>query len=287
MVNKNKIYKLIKEYLSVAAAAFLVALAVHTFILPNKFVPGGASGIAAILDYIGVLPAAYGNFVVNFPLLVLGLIFLKKDFAVKTVFAIITITVSKLFLEAINFFQFDGDILLAVIMAGILFGLSIGIMFGINGSNGGTEVVLRLIQRFSPEANVSKWMIIVDACVIFVGGIIAKDIWVTLYSMLMTYTCSIAYELYANGIDPSVKFNVITDKSKELLEELPKRYKYSIHSIEVSGGSPNSKSGKQMITIALRRRQVPRLKELILEVDKECFGYVETVQSFVLPRSRM
>lgn len=287
MLKKNSVIRIIREYLSVTASALLVAVAVHTFILPNKFVPGGASGIAAILDYVGILPAAYGIFVVNFPLLVLGLIFLKKDFAIKTSYAIFMIMLGKLLLEAVGFFQFTGDILLAVIMAGILFGLSIGIAFSVNSSNGGTEAILRLIQRFNPEANVGKLMVVVDTCVILIGGVIIKDIWATVYSILMAYTCSIAYELYANGIDPRVKFNIITDKPQELIEKLPSRYKINVNFIAVEGTSPNNREGKQMLTIALRRRQIPHLKVLVLEVDEECFGYVETVQSMILPQTRM
>ena len=59
------------------------------FLLPNKFIDGGITGISLLLTEITNLPLSILLVVINIPFIFLGYVTLGKQFALKTSFAIV------------------------------------------------------------------------------------------------------------------------------------------------------------------------------------------------------
>jgi len=73
--------------------AFLIAVGVNMFLLPQKLSTGGASGIGTVLKYMFNIPLSVTNIILNGLLFALGFRLLDKKSILKTVFGIIFLTV--------------------------------------------------------------------------------------------------------------------------------------------------------------------------------------------------
>ena len=81
------------DYAMITLAALILDIGVYVFKFPNNFSFGGVTGIAVVLAPNLPLSASTLNFIINMLLLVLGLFFLGKSFAARTVYASVVISV--------------------------------------------------------------------------------------------------------------------------------------------------------------------------------------------------
>jgi ABC-type uncharacterized transport system permease subunit len=85
--------------LSIILGSFLMALGVIGFLSPNRIATGGTAGLAIVLHHVINLPIGVLMALVNIPLLLVGLKYLGKRFAIKT---IICIGLIVLFVDALS-----------------------------------------------------------------------------------------------------------------------------------------------------------------------------------------
>ena len=94
--NENKIVEAIIEIVYIIMGAFIIAVGINLFLLPNKMTTGGASGIATILYYTLNIPMGITTIVLNLPLFVTAIIKLGRKFTIKTIISTLLLS---LFLE--------------------------------------------------------------------------------------------------------------------------------------------------------------------------------------------
>lgn len=63
------------------------------FIAPNQIAPGGVSGLAVVLNYLTRVPIGVWSFFINIPLLLVGLRFLGRRFALRTLKTVVVLSV--------------------------------------------------------------------------------------------------------------------------------------------------------------------------------------------------
>ena len=83
-LTRKKILTECINLLVMIAGAFCLSLAMHMFMLPSKFIPGGVSGLTIIIQTLSGFSASYSMLILNAPLVILAFIFLKKEFAIKS-----------------------------------------------------------------------------------------------------------------------------------------------------------------------------------------------------------
>ena len=76
-----------KEFIMMLGGMFLMSAAVYYEMMPNNLVLGSLSGLVLVLVKIIPLPVSTITFVLNMILLVIGYIFIGREFGVKTVLA--------------------------------------------------------------------------------------------------------------------------------------------------------------------------------------------------------
>ncbi len=79
--NEMKITK--KEFIMMLGSMFLMSAAVYYEMMPNNLVLGSLSGLVLVLVKIIPLPVSTITFVLNMILLVIGYIFIGKEFGVN------------------------------------------------------------------------------------------------------------------------------------------------------------------------------------------------------------
>ncbi|NCU27387.1 hypothetical protein EOM86_11840, partial [Candidatus Nomurabacteria bacterium] len=86
-------YIVFKEYFIISIGLLLYALGWSTFLIPNNLVGGGVTGISAIIMYATGFPISYSYIIINGVLVLIALKVLGKQFGVKTVYAILIVSV--------------------------------------------------------------------------------------------------------------------------------------------------------------------------------------------------
>lgn len=82
----KKSMRVIGEYTMITAATFVVAAAVYFFLIPSGVSVGSISGLAMLLGNVIPLPISVLTFILNAALLVVGFLFIGREFGVKTVY---------------------------------------------------------------------------------------------------------------------------------------------------------------------------------------------------------
>ena len=77
----------VKDFLYLILGAFIYSIGTHSFIETANIAPGGAVGVALMLNHVTNLPVGRLTLMVNVPLLILAWFHLSRAFAVRTAFA--------------------------------------------------------------------------------------------------------------------------------------------------------------------------------------------------------
>ena len=116
-----KLKKIMIELIGTIIGAFVMAIAVSLFLLPNQLSSGGIAGIATITYYLLHLPMGIMIIVINIPLFILAIFKIGKSFFFKSMVGTITLSVFIDFLDTLQ--PLTNDRFLACIYGGIIMGL--------------------------------------------------------------------------------------------------------------------------------------------------------------------
>ncbi|MBN6205423.1 YitT family protein [Ralstonia pickettii] len=134
---------LVKNGLVLAGGA-IQGFAMGLFLFPHFIPSGGAGGITVLLNYWFNISLGTALWIVNFSLLLAGVKFLGKRFALWTIIAITMTSISVDFFEHIHIE--NRSLLYDLILGSIFLGVGIGILMRQRVSNGGIGVVALIIS---------------------------------------------------------------------------------------------------------------------------------------------
>ena len=75
--------KFIREYGIITLGIFIISMAVYFFMIPSNVIVGSLSGLVIVLANFVPLPISVMTFILNAALLVIGFIFIGKEFGRK------------------------------------------------------------------------------------------------------------------------------------------------------------------------------------------------------------
>ena len=119
---KKTMGTLLPDLASMVVGGIIWALGINIFTVPNDIAPGGATGIATVINHFTGFPVGVIIIIINIPLFILAFFFVGKRFTLKTAAAIV---ITSVILDVMGTFlpTFTEDKLLASIFGGVLSGL--------------------------------------------------------------------------------------------------------------------------------------------------------------------
>lgn len=255
----------------------LVAIAISMFLVPNKIVNGGASGLATIIYYTIGLKPSISNAIINGILLLFSLICFGKKFVVKTLSSIVGLT---LLIEVFSYFPpVTDNVLLASIFGAVLYGMGIGIVLSQGSTTGGTDIMGRLIQHKRPHWKIGKILLGVDFFVIFLSLITFKTTEAVLYGILALFLSTNAIDWLMKSLNISKLAFVITDKGQEISDFLISTSPRGVTLVEATGGYTHE--NRQVLICALKESELPEFQRKILAMDGDAFIIYSESQQIV------
>ena len=87
-MRKNKYVMLAMKLVVIAVASIIYAVGISLFLDPNNLAPGGVTGISVILNRLTGAPTGTIYFLINIPIVILGIWKFGFQFMGKTAFAV-------------------------------------------------------------------------------------------------------------------------------------------------------------------------------------------------------
>ena len=267
MLNKNEIRNLFLEVLETLIGAFIMAIAVSLFLLPNELSSGGFSGIATILYYLFKLPVGTTIMVLNIPLFVLSTFKIGKRFLVKSLIGTISLSIFIDILAKIN--PLTNDKILACVYGGILTGLGTALILRAHSSTGGSDLAGNLIKEYKSMVRTGNLITLIDGVIVMLNVIFLKKIEIGLYSSITIYLMGKMIDIIFEGIYFTKLVFIISDKSEKISETIRKNVKRGVTGIYGKGLYTNKE--KLVLMCALGRKELAELKSKIKEIDPNAF----------------
>lgn len=264
--------RIIIDYLGITLGSFLIALALTTFLVPNRIAAGGVSGLATVIYYLTDFPIGITMLLINIPLFIAGVKILGGGFGTRTVYGIITLSIFTDFLQP-HMTALTNDLLLASIYGGVLGGIGLGIVFRSRGTTGGTDMVSALINHFT-GITVGEGLLIADGCVVALAGIFF-NLEVALYAAITIFINSRTVDIVQEGLNFKKGVLIISEQPTAIKQMVVNDLNRGVTRFEAKGGYTGNK--KEVLLCVISRSEVSELKKAVSEIDKNAFVIINNV----------
>lgn len=262
-----KIWDIIKKHWGIVPGTLMTAMGVSLFLLPNKIITGGVSGISTLLYHaLGVAPGL-SSALINIALLIAGIKILGKEFVIKTLVGSMLLSV---FIQFTSYLPpATSNVLLAAIFGALLYGAGIAITFVSGASTGGTDIVGRIAQHFMPHLSIGSLLMAIDGAIIVASLCIFRDFDLLMFSVVALVVSTYSVDYIIQYLNISKLVFVISDKGNEISQKLVSTSPRGVTKIDVWGEYTNEK--KVMLLCALKNKELPSFKRKVREIDPDAF----------------
>ena len=262
----------IKNYIYITVGTALVSLGVVLFFVSNNFTTGGTPGMALLLHHLTGFTIGSMVIAINIPLLVIGIKYLGKMFAIRTIVAIVLMSVFiDLFMEVLHVEGITENILLAALFGGAMIGLGVGLVLQGNASAGGSTIIAKIVCANS-EIKPGQVILFVDFFIIVSSIYVFGDIDKALWSILSIYVTSRCIDMFLSGSPTKKVVHLVSDKpemlSKKIIETL------GDSGTIIKGTCLHVDQEKNIILIVVELGKLRVLREIIKENDSNAFMVV-------------
>ena len=244
----------------------IFALGFDLFLEPNSLNVGGMSGLAMILrELLGFGSIGVLTMLLNVPLFVLGARKLGKKFLFGSLAGML---LSSAFIDLFAVIPAPKtEILLDSLYGGLLVGLGLGLVFLSGATTGGSDIAAKLLRRRFRSASLGKVLLAIDLFIIFLTGVVFRDISRTLYSALPLAVSSVVMDQLLYGLDHSTVALIISKHYQQVSKQIETRLDRGATVLDGSGsytGQP-----RPVLMSAVRQRELPELKTIVREIDPD------------------
>lgn len=259
-----------KDFMFIVFGILSYAVGYTAFILPERVVMGGVSGLSALIYYATNIPAGISIFVLNITLLIIAFSALTKQFVVRTIIGVLLIS---LFIGALQpFFQAypiitaGEDKFMHVLIGGMLGGAGLGIVFSHNGSTGGTDIITVLLTKHF-NLSFGRAMQFIDCTIICSSYLLFHSMETIVYGIVFTLVASYVCDFVVNGSRQTVQFLIISKHYKEIADTINRRVNRGVTVIEGKGWY--SKENVEMLVVLSRKYESQDIFAVIKQIDPQ------------------
>ncbi len=255
--------------------AFLLAINYNLFLEPNNLVIGGLSGLAVLFKKMFSWNATIFIYIATALLIVIGLFLLEKKDIFKGMFVSLLypffITFTLPLCNIIGKYLEFKDTVLVALVSSILFGVANGIIYKAGFNTGGSDVLMKIINKYGkiPEGRAT---FIMNIIIVIAGGFVF-NINNVAYSAIILYLSSIIIDKMLIGVSTTKLFYIKTIKIDEVKQFIIKELKTGVTVINVEGGY-SSKKGKMLMCV-VDNKDYYLFKESVLEIDPKAFFIID------------
>ncbi|OCT12776.1 hypothetical protein A8709_31690 [Paenibacillus pectinilyticus] len=245
--------------------AVLMSVGLEIFLVPNRIIDGGITGISIILSYLSHVQIGVFLTLLNIPFLFIGYKLIGKTFALSTLFAILVMSAGTALLHPVK--ELTNDPLLAAVFGGIILGIGVGMVIRFGGSLDGTEIIAILVSKKIPFS-VGEIVMFFNLFILGSAGFVYT--WDrAMYSLIAYFIAYKMIDVTIEGFDESKSVWIISDSFRQIGEAILDRLGRGVTYLEGEGGF--SGDNKKVIFCVITRLEEAKLKSIVDELDPKAF----------------
>ncbi len=269
---KELVLEFMKRFIFWVIGAFIVAVALEMFLLPNKIIDGGVIGISMMISYITDWNLGLLIFCINIPFILLALKSLGKKFIINTFAATVLLAIATNIIT--GFEPVTHDLLLATIFGGMFLGLGVGLILRNVASLDGTEMLSIVFSKKFKILSVGELLMGMNLFIYTAAGFLLG--WErAMYSILTYFVASKVIDTVLVGLDEAKSIRIVSDFSHEIGDSIMKELDVSVTYMKTKGGY--SKQEKILTFCVVNKFDIPKLKDVVHDIDPKAFIVTENV----------
>ena len=282
-IDHKLLLKEVGDYAGITLGLLLYTFGFTVFLLPNEIVTGGVSGIGAIIFYATRFPISYTYFLINALLLIVGLKILGWRFLVKTIYAIVMLSLMLGVAQNVipqdesgNYVKIlgEGQEFMSLIIGCMLTGTALAVVFLNNGSTGGTDIIAASVNKFH---NVSLGTVLLFIDLIVIGScLFIPQFGSTLERLHMVVFgfCTMVIENFMldyvfNRNRQSVQFFIFSNKWQEIANAIGTQMDHGVTILDGHGWYTGDE--RKVLCILAKKNESTTIFRLIKMIDPQAF----------------
>ncbi len=265
-----------KDYALIFVGLAIYAVGLIGFIKPVGIVTGGLTGIALLVEYASGIPLQYTYFLTNCALLVFALKLLGLKFMIKTIYGVIVLTflltICQMFIKEPIV---KNEPLLSGVIGAMMCGVGIGLVFSSNGSTGGTDIVVAIINKYKNIA-FGRGMLLCDFVIISCSYFVLWDYQIIVYALLVMGVMTYCIDMVINGFRQSVQILVFSEKYETIATSINEELHRGCTVLDGMGWY--TKRPTKVLIILAKRSEAVEIFRLIKSIDEKAFISQSTVR---------
>ena len=248
----------------VLLAAFLMAMNINSFVNAGGLYPGGATGIAIIIQRIALkywglsIPYTPVTVLLNEVPVYIGFKYIGKRF---TLFSLVMVVTNGFFVDLLPDYAVTQDPLLVAVFGGLLNAIAITMCLEVDATSGGTDFIsIFLSQKKGVDA--FPYILAGNVVILSIAGILF-GLDKALYSMIFQYVTTTALHAL---------YRTYQQKTLFIITDMPDRVCSMIYSVcghgatlidgEGSFAHKNKKIVYSIVSAADTRKIIPKIREI-------------------------
>lgn len=281
MKNSNSIKNILSRiwpWILITVGSILSALGYVIFILPQKMVEGGVTGIGIIAQRLTGLPiVGLTSIVLTAFVFIVATRILGKSFGARSIYAMLLMN------SLIDFFQLlrvsklvtlPNDMLLVALYGGVIVGIGLGLIYFSGASTGGADALAQILWR-TKRISISKTLVIIDMIVLGTATLVFISIGQIMYSLIFIFVEIKVIDMVMEGIQASQRVMIITDEPEKIKSAILDNLNRGMTIFKGIGAYTGV--DRYMLTTVVPRKHIPEVRRLIAANDEKAFVIIQDV----------
>ncbi|MCP4105444.1 MAG: YitT family protein [Desulfobacteraceae bacterium] len=245
------------------------------FLLPNSFIDGGAMGISLLISETTGVSLSILIVAINLPFLILGYSQIGKQFALKSIIAIIGLA---LVVHFMPYPLITSDKLLIAVFGGFFLGVGIGMAIRGGTVIDGTEVLAIHLSK-KTELTIGD-IILIFNIIIFSFGAYIMSTEIALYAILTYLSAAKTVNFVIEGIEEYTGITIISDSSDKIRLMITEKLGRGATIYTGKGGYGQRGDLKQIdiVYTVVTRLEIAKLRAEIDEIDSDAFTIMNSIK---------
>lgn len=259
----------LKDYIIITFGLALYAIGLVAFIVPGKLVTGGGVGIALLIEYATGIPLQYANFAINFILLIIAYKVLGGKFLTKTIYGVIMLTLlisvaRQIFTEGL----IEDEPTFSGVIGGMLCGAGVGLAFSSNGSTGGMDIVIAIINKYK-NFTFGRLMLFFDFIIISCSYLIFQDYKIIVASLIVLGVMTYTIDMVINGFRQSVQIMIFSKEYAKIATAINQEMNRGCTVLDATGWYTQTPT--KVVIVLTKRAEADEIFRLIKTIDPNAF----------------
>jgi len=268
LINKRTRNQYIKDYFFILLGICVYAVGFTAFVLPEQLVQGGVTGISSLLYYAFGWSPAMMIWIINGGLLLCSFKALSRQFAIRTIVGVtmlsVVIGIMQPIFDAFPLITPGEDKFMHVLIGALMGGAGLGIVFAHNGSTGGTDIIVALVNKYS-RMSMGRVMQFVDISIICSSYLLFHSAELIVYGICFTVIASIMVDYVVNGNRQTVQFLIISKRYEMMADAINQQMNRGVTILDGQGWY--SKQPVKVVMVLCRKYESQYVFNLIKAID--------------------